>query len=381
MAAFTRRQYAGSAVATTLTAGINTTDTSCTIAATTGWPSSAGVPFYVVIDPGTSSEEKCLATRSGSILTITRAQDDTTASSHSSGATIYPVFAANDADEANEIASKMTTKGDLMVTSGSAINRLPVGTNDYVLSADSSATNGVRWSQVASAGIENDAVTTAKILDGNVTEAKIASNAVTVSKIANGAVTAAKLDAAAAIQPSIADAKGDIIAATAADTVARVAVGTNGQVLTADSTEAAGVKWASPAPSAISAVASASVLTAENTSSTTYANLATAGPSVTLNTGTEVLITISSILGQGADAGQTIHAGVEVSGASTVSASNNYSLFLNGDDFVSSSGNVSLSTTFKLSGLTAGSNTFTMKYRCSSSSARFENRHITVFAI
>jgi hypothetical protein len=291
------------------------------------------------------------------------------------------VFAANDADEANEVAAKLTTKGDLLVTTGSALNRLPVGTNDYVLAADSSATNGVRWSQVASAGIENDAVVTAKILDGNVTEAKLASSSVSTAKIANGAVTAAKLDAAAAIQPTIADAKGDIIVASAADTVSRVAVGTNGQVLTADSAEATGVKWATPSPSAITAVASASVLTAENTSSTTFTDLATAGPSVTLNTGTEVLVTISAILGQGADAGQTIHAGVAVSGASTVSASTNYSLFLNGDDFASSSGNVSISTTFKLSGLTAGSNTFTMKYRCSSSSARFENRHITVFAI
>lgn len=39
------------------------------------------------------------------------------------------------------------------------------------------------------------------------------------------------------------DAKGDIIAATAADTVARVAVGTDGQALIASSTSAAGVTW------------------------------------------------------------------------------------------------------------------------------------------
>jgi hypothetical protein len=50
-----------------------------------------------------------------------------------------------------------------------------------------------------------------------------------------------------AIQNAIVDAKGDLIAATAADTPARLAVGTNGQILQADSTAATGLKWASPA--------------------------------------------------------------------------------------------------------------------------------------
>jgi hypothetical protein len=49
-----------------------------------------------------------------------------------------------------------------------------------------------------------------------------------------------------AVAKSIVDAKGDLIAATAADTVSRLAVGTNGQVLTADSTAATGVAWATP---------------------------------------------------------------------------------------------------------------------------------------
>lgn len=51
----------------------------------------------------------------------------------------------------------------------------------------------------------------------------------------------------AAVAKSIVDAKGDLIAATAADTVSRLAVGTNNQVLTADSSTATGMKWATPA--------------------------------------------------------------------------------------------------------------------------------------
>jgi hypothetical protein len=58
----------------------------------------------------------------------------------------------------------------------------------------------------------------------------------------SGSVTLT-LDSAAVIAPTIVDAKGDLIAASAADTPARLAVGTNGQVLTADSTAATGLAW------------------------------------------------------------------------------------------------------------------------------------------
>ncbi len=54
-------------------------------------------------------------------------------------------------------------------------------------------------------------------------------------------------DDANAIQNAIVDAKGDLITATAADTPARLAIGTDGQVLTADSTTATGLKWAAAA--------------------------------------------------------------------------------------------------------------------------------------
>lgn len=51
-------------------------------------------------------------------------------------------------------------------------------------------------------------------------------------------------------------AKGDLFPATAADTVARLAVGSNNTVLTADSTAATGMKWATVAGGSMTSIAS-----------------------------------------------------------------------------------------------------------------------------
>jgi hypothetical protein len=50
------------------------------------------------------------------------------------------------------------------------------------------------------------------------------------------------------------DAKGDLIGGTGADTFSRLAVGTNGQVLTADSTTATGLKWATTSSGALTLI-------------------------------------------------------------------------------------------------------------------------------
>lgn len=46
-----------------------------------------------------------------------------------------------------------------------------------------------------------------------------------------------------AINKSIIDAKGDLIAGSAPDTPSRVPVGTDGHVLIADASQPAGIKW------------------------------------------------------------------------------------------------------------------------------------------
>lgn len=183
MAVKTRRKYAGNAVQTTLSATLNSGATTTTLAAATGWPASG--PFYAVVDPGTAGEEKILVgSISGtSLSSITRGVDGTTEASHAIGATIYPVFTAVDADEANELASTYANQGGIVYQGASTFTQLAIGTAGHVLKVNSGAT-APEWGQVAASGIASDAVTTAKILDSNVTTAKIADSNVTLAKLA-----------------------------------------------------------------------------------------------------------------------------------------------------------------------------------------------------
>jgi hypothetical protein len=77
------------------------------------------------------------------------------------------------------------------------------------------------------------------------------------------------------VNKNIVDAKGDLLAGTADNTAGRLAVGTNGQVLVADSGETTGLKWNDPgtvgglvhietqSPSAVTSVSFTSKLSAD----------------------------------------------------------------------------------------------------------------------
>lgn len=70
------------------------------------------------------------------------------------------------------------------------------------------------------------------------------------------------------ISANIVDAKGDIIAASAADTVARLAVGANNTVLTADSSTATGLKWATVTGGGMTQIGTTTTLSGSTTSIT-----------------------------------------------------------------------------------------------------------------
>jgi hypothetical protein len=67
------------------------------------------------------------------------------------------------------------------------------------------------------------------------------------------------------------DSKGDLIGGTGADTFARLAVGTNGTVLTADSAETTGMKWTTPSTGGMTLI-STTTLTGSSTSVSVAAN-------------------------------------------------------------------------------------------------------------
>lgn len=207
--AHSRRSYKGAAVSNTLGgSGLAANATTVTLAsAMSGW-STSGTPFFVVVDPGTSKEEKiCVIYATSTTLTVVdpavtsswtasvngRGADDTTDRAHDSGATIYPVFTAAEANQANELVSKYTTNGDIVVHGSSGFKTIATGgsgNNNKVLIADSTISDGgVKWATVGTDSITDSAVTSGKIADGTIVNADInASAAIALSKLATGAL-------------------------------------------------------------------------------------------------------------------------------------------------------------------------------------------------
>lgn len=106
------------------------------------------------------------------------------------------------------------------------------------------------------------------------------------------------------------DAKGDLIAGTGADAFLRLAVGANNTILTADSTAATGIKWATPAPSGkVLQVVSATTTTAVTNTTTTFADTnltATITPSAATSKILVLVTQLSEANRSGADTGMTI---------------------------------------------------------------------------
>ena len=163
------RKFSSISVETTLASGISNSQTTLTVATGTGSALLGGVTlaagnvdqFTLAIDPDTTNEEIVFATAvAADTFTIVRGGASSSAISHSGGATVRHVLTSDDLTffttgvaTANAAVPKstVTTKGDLIVGTGSStVSRLAVGTNNYVLTADSAEVTGVKWSATSS---------------------------------------------------------------------------------------------------------------------------------------------------------------------------------------------------------------------------------------
>ena len=121
--------------------------------------------------------------------------------------------------------------------------------------------------------------------------------------------------------------------------------------------------------------ATVNTLVSETTTSTSYTDLATAGPAVTVDTGPNALVLVhGSLENSGTGSSRMAY---EVSGASSIAPADNRGIgvFGTAGTGVVSSG-VALHTD-----LTPGTNTFTAKYRVSAGTGTFLSRRIVVFPL
>ena len=179
----TRRQYSGGGVRTTITGSIAASGGgTVTIAAATGWPDGSVGKFAVIVDPGLSSEEKILVdSLTGTTLSYSsggRGYDGSSATSHSSGATIWLCATSIDFDEANSHINATVAAHAASAISYTAGGTIAATTVQGAISELDSETDA-RLDLIEA----NDWVTSARILDGTIATGDLANDAVTPKKI------------------------------------------------------------------------------------------------------------------------------------------------------------------------------------------------------
>jgi hypothetical protein len=215
----------------------------------------------------------------------------------------------------------VTTKGDIIGATASATPvRKAVGTNGQALLANSGNSDGLAWTSPSAAlggTFAAPTITPAVILeaaDANAPNAKTLATEINAGTLGarpaaavagrlylatdtNGGTLyrdtgAAWVQAAGDVNQSLSvllstfTTKGDIVAATAASAVARLGVGSNTQVLTADSTQSTGMKWAAAPAGAITNAYAALGANVTLTNSGTWYD----GPTISLAAGTWLII-------------------------------------------------------------------------------------------
>lgn len=229
--------------ATNAAASASAASTSATAAASsaTSASGSATTATTKAAEASTSATNAATSATSAGTSATNAATSATSASSSASSASSSSSSASTSASNAATSATSAGTSATNAATSATAAA-------NSATSAASSAT-----SAAASYDSFDDRYLGAKTTDPTVdndgnallTGALYFNSATSAMKVYSGSTWGnVAPDTSAFVSKTIVDAKGDLIVATANDTVTRVGVGTNGYLLTADSTAASGVAWA-----------------------------------------------------------------------------------------------------------------------------------------
>ena len=117
----------------------------------------------------------------------------------------------------------------------------------------------------------------------------------------------------------------------------------------------------------------------EDTTSTSFTDLATPGPAITKTTGTSALVAVYGLVSNDT-AGVSALMSYAVTGATSAAASDTRSVTYQPGS-VAAARSIRASAVTLHTGLTAGSNTFTAKYRVTGGTGTFNNRRIAVLPL
>ena len=175
----------------------------------------------------------------------------TAASTSAAAANTSAVAASTSAANASASASAASTSAAAANTSAVAASTSASAASVSSASASTSAANASASAAAANTSAVNASTSaanaSASAASATTSQAAANTSAIAASTSAANALVSANSASAAlasAIQATIFDAKGDLIVASAADTAARLGIGTDGQILTAASTATYGLQWA-----------------------------------------------------------------------------------------------------------------------------------------
>jgi len=219
---------------------------SATAAATSAASAAASATAAATSATSAANSATAAATSAASAATSATAAA-TSASSAATSATNAGTQATNASNYATAAATSATSAAASAASAAASVATIASYATTASNSAAAAATSATSAAASATAAATSATSAAASATAAATSASSASTSASSALTSANSAAVSAASAAAAvttAIQASIIDAKGDLIVGTAADTAGRLAVGTNGYILTADSAETTGIKWA-----------------------------------------------------------------------------------------------------------------------------------------